>query len=253
MLEEPIVDLELDGKVALVTGGSKGIGRACAERLAAEGCQIAICARGQEALEAAAREFARRGTKAITISADLSEETSARRVVAEVNRHFGRLDILVNNAGAIRDGDFLDTALSVWEYDWRLKLMGYIRLAQAALPLMRPRRWGRIINIVGTAARNPTTTFIAGGIANAALINFTRALADLGAPDHILVTAVSPGPIASEESDRDDAGRPVGPLGRMGRPGDVADLVTFLASERASFITGIAITVDGGASRGVYL
>jgi 3-oxoacyl-[acyl-carrier protein] reductase/bacilysin biosynthesis oxidoreductase BacG len=204
-------------------------------------------------LEAAAREFARRGTKAITISADLSEETSARRVVAEVNRHFGRLDILVNNAGAIRDGDFLDTALSVWEYDWRLKLMGYIRLAQAALPLMRPRRWGRIINIVGTAARNPTTTFIAGGIANAALINFTRALADLGAPDHILVTAVSPGPIASEESDRDDAGRPVGPLGRMGRPGDVADLVTFLASERASFITGIAITVDGGASRGVYL
>jgi 3-oxoacyl-[acyl-carrier protein] reductase/bacilysin biosynthesis oxidoreductase BacG len=118
---------------------------------------------------------------------------------------------------------------------------------------MRPRRWGRIINIVGTAARNPTTTFIAGGIANAALINFTRALADLGAPDHILVTAVSPGPIASEESDRDDAGRPVGPLGRMGRPGDVADLVTFLASERASFITGIAITVDGGASRGVYL
>ena len=117
------MDLELGGKVALVTGGSKGIGRACAERLAAEGCQIAICARGQEALEATARELARRGAKAMTISADLSEETSARRVVAEVNRHFGRLDILVNNAGAIRDGDFLDTALSVWEYDWRLKLM----------------------------------------------------------------------------------------------------------------------------------
>ena len=98
------------------------------------------------------------------------------------------------------------------------------------------------------------TTFMAGGIANAGLINFTRALADLGAPDHILVTAVSPGPIASEGSDRDEAGRPVAsPLGRMGRPRDVADLVTFLASERASFITGVAITVDGGASRGVHL
>ena len=248
------MDLELGGKVALVTGGSKGIGRACAESLAAEGCQIAICARGPEALEVAARELTSRGATAITISADLSEETSASRVVAEVIRHFGRLDILVNNAGAIRDGAFLETALSVWERDWRLKLMGYIRMAQAALPLMRLRRWGRIINIVGTAARNPMTTFMAGGIANAGLINFTRALADLGAPDHILVTAVSPGPTTSEESDRDEVGRPVAsPLGRMGRPRDVADLVTFLASERASFITGVAITVDGGASRGVHL
>ena len=172
----------------------------------------------------------------------------------EVIRHYGRLDILVNNAGAIRDGGFLETALSVWEHDWRLKLMGYLRMAQEALPLMRARRWGRIINIVGTAARNPTTTFMAGGIANAGLINFTRALADLGAPNHILVTAVSPGPIDTERSDRDDVGHPgTSPLGRMGRPRDVADLVTFLASERASFITGVAITVDGGASRGVHL
>jgi 3-oxoacyl-[acyl-carrier protein] reductase len=248
------VDLELGGKVALVTGGSKGIGRACAESLAAESCQIAICARGPEALEVAARELTSRGATAITISADLSEETSASRVVAEVIRHFGRLDILVNNAGAIRDGGFLETALSVWEHDWRLKLTGYIRMAQVALPLMRLRRWGRIINIVGTAARNPMTTFMAGGIANAGLINFTRALADLGAPDHILVTAVSPGPTTSKESDQDQVGRPVAsPLGRMGRPRDVADLVTFLASERASFITGVAITVDGGASRGVHL
>jgi 3-oxoacyl-[acyl-carrier protein] reductase len=247
------MNLDLSGKVALVTGGSKGIGRACAESLAAEGCRTAICARGPAALNATARELTSRGATAITISADLSEETAASRVVADVNRHFGRLDILVNNAGAIRDGDFLDTTISVWEHDWRLKLMGYIRMAQATLPLMRSHRWGRIINIVGTAARNPTTTFMAGGIANAGLINFTRALADLGAPDHILVTAVSPGPIASEESDRNEAGRSVGPLGRMGRPRDVADLVTFLASERASFITGVAITVDGGASRGVHL
>jgi len=246
------VDLELGGKVALVTGGSKGIGRACADSLAAEGCSIAICARGSEALKAAARELAGRGATAVTISADLSAEDSASRVVADVIRHFGRLDILVNNAGAIRDGGFLETAVSVWEHDWRLKLMGYVRMAQAVLPLMRARRWGRIINIVGTAARNPMTTFMAGGIANAGLINFTRALADLGAPDQILVTAVSPGPIDTQGSD-DEGGRPVSPLGRIGRPRDVADLVAFLASERGSFITGGVVTVDGGASRGVHL
>jgi NAD(P)-dependent dehydrogenase (short-subunit alcohol dehydrogenase family) len=248
------VDLQLIGKVALVTGGSKGIGRACAESLAAEGCRIAICARGPEALKTVAQDLAGRGATAITISADLAEEASASRVVAEVIRQFGRLDILVNNAGAIRSGGFLETPVSEWQHDWQLKLMGYIRMAQAALPLMRARRWGRIINIVGTAARNPMTTFMAGGIANAGLINFTRALADLGAPDHILVTAVSPGPTATEASDGDEAGGPVvSPIGRMGRPRDVADLVAFLASERASFITGVTITVDGGASRGVHL
>ena len=248
------MDLELGGKVALVTGGSKGIGRACAEGLAAEGCRIAICARGSEALKAVAQTLADREATAITISADLSEDTAAGQVVAEVIRQFGRLDILVNNAGAIRDGGFLETPVSEWQHDWQLKLLGYIRMAQAVLPLMRARRWGRIINIVGTAARNPMTTFMAGGIANAGLINFTRALADLGAPDHILVTAVSPGPIAAEGSEHDEAGGPVTSLlGRMGRPRDVAELVTFLASERASFITGVAITVDGGASRGVHL
>ncbi len=230
------------------------MGRACAESLAAEGCRIGICARGAEALETVARELTGRGATVITISADLSEEASASQVVTDVSRRFGRLDILVNNAGAIRDGGFLETAVSVWEHDWRLKLLGYIRMAQAALPLMRARRWGRIINVVGTAARNPMTTFMAGGIANAGLINFTRALADLAAPDHILVTAVSPGPIATLESDEDNAGRSMtSPLGRIGRPRDVADLVTFLASERASFITGVTITVDGGASRGVHM
>ena len=220
------MDLGLDGRVELVTGGSKGIGRACAEGLAAEGCRVAICARGATALGAVARDLAEPGALVITIAADLSEKASASRVVGEVVHHFGRLDILVNNAGAIRDGGFLETAVSVWEHE----------------------------NVIGTAARNPVTTFMAGGIANAGLINFTRALADLGAPDRILVTAVSPGPIAIQGPDRGAAVRSTThPLGRMGTPQDVADLVTFLASERASFISGVAITVDAGASRGVYL
>jgi NAD(P)-dependent dehydrogenase (short-subunit alcohol dehydrogenase family) len=169
----------------------------------------------------------------------------------------------------LRGGDFLTTAAEQWADDWRLKILGYVRMAQVAIPAMRAGRWGRIVNVIGAAARNPATTYMAGGIANAGLINFTRALADLGAPDGILVNAVSPGATATERWDRLAAqqaqaqGKSIEafraeaarqqPLGRIGRPEDVADVVVFLASDRASFVTGASITVDGGASRGVYL
>jgi len=263
------VELGLQGRVALVTGGSKGIGRACAAAFAAEGARLALCARGAEGLARVAEELGAKGAEVLTIPADLAEPEAARRVVEGVLARFGRLDILVNNAGAIRGGDFLGTPGEQWAEDWRLKILGYTRLAQAVLPPMRARRWGRIINIIGAAARNPTPDYMAGGIANAGLINFTRALADLGAPDQILVTAVSPGATATERWDGlvaqraraqgrapEDLRRELEraqPLGRIGRPEDVADLVVFLASERASFLTGVSITVDGGTSRGVYL
>src|SRR5207245_139449 len=129
------------------------------------------------------------------------------------HRRFGRIDILVNNAGAIRGGDFLTIPDAQWADDWSLKLLGYIRVARAVFPLMRAQGGGRIINVVGAAARNPTTGYLPGGVANAGAY----------------------------------------PLGRIARPEDIADLVCFLASARASFLTGICITVDGGATRGVYL
>jgi NAD(P)-dependent dehydrogenase (short-subunit alcohol dehydrogenase family) len=210
-----------------------------------------------------------RGAAVLPVPADLAEATGPARVVEAVLARFGRLDILINNAGAIRGGDFLATPAEQWEDDWRLKVLGYVRMAQAVLPHMRARRWGRIINVVGSAARNPATTYMAGGLANAGLVNFTRALADLGAPDGILVTAISPGPTATDrwgtllaQQARAQGKAPDvlraeveknQPLGRIGRPEDVANLAVFLASERASFITGVAVTVDGGASRGVYL
>jgi NAD(P)-dependent dehydrogenase (short-subunit alcohol dehydrogenase family) len=262
------MDLGLGGRVALVTGGSKGIGIACAAVLAAEGCRLVLCARGAEALARAAADLGAKGAEVHTVAADLAEPAAPAAVVDAALVRFGRLDVLVNNAGAIRGGDFLTTPAEEWALDWRLKVLGYVRMAQAVLPHMRARRWGRIVNVIGAAARNPAPTYMAGGIANAGLVNFTRALADLAAPD-VLVNAVSPGATATERWDgliaqqaRAQGKAPEAlraevaarqPLGRIGRPEDVADVVAFLASERAGFVTGVCVTVDGGASRGVYL
>jgi 3-oxoacyl-[acyl-carrier protein] reductase len=181
----------------------------------------------------------------------------------------GRLDILVNNAGAIKGGDFLATPDEEWLNGWSLKLLGYIRMAREVLPHMQRQGGGRIVNVVGAAARNPAVTYMMGGTANAALINFTKALSDLGVKSKVLVTGVSPGPVKTERWDSlmaqqakaagQDAENYVRersqefPLGRIARPEEVADVVCFLASERASYLTGITVTVDGGITRGVYL
>ncbi len=263
------MDLELKGKTALVTGASKGIGRAVALALAREGVSVAMCSRKANDLEQAAAAIKRAtGGEPFCIPADLSELSGVEDVVATTRKRFGRIDILVNNAGAIRGGDFLKIPDAQWAEDWSLKLFGYIRMARAVFPSMQEQGGGRICNVVGAAARNPTAAYLTGGAANAGLINFTKGLADLGAASNILVTAVSPAATATERwndmiKERAAAtGRSMAdlhaeavkayPLGRIATPEDVADLVCFLVSARASFLTGICITVDGGATRGVY-
>ncbi|HEY5725709.1 MAG TPA: SDR family oxidoreductase, partial [Methylomirabilota bacterium] len=257
-------------KTAVVTGGSKGIGRAAARSLAAEGARVLIAAREESALAGAAREIeADTGRRVEVVPVDLSTLDGVRALTAEALRRLGRLDILVNNAGAIKGGDFLTTPDDEWLRGWSLKLLGYIRMARETLPHMQRQGSGRIINVVGAAARNPATTYMMGGTANAALINFTKALADLAARDGILVTGVSPGPVKTERWDTllrqqaEAAGQDLFtfekarsaelPLGRIALPEEVADLICFLASARATFLTGITITVDGGITRGVFL
>lgn len=264
------MDLGLKGKTALVTGGSKGIGRAVAKTLAAEGARVMICSRDAGALKQAATDIEREmGGRVETLPGDLSQRAEVTRVAADALTRLGRLDILVNNAGAIKGGDFLATPDEEWMNGWSLKLLGYIRMAREMLPHMQRQGGGRIINVVGAAARNPATTYMMGGTANAALINFTKALADLGARSKVLVTGVSPGPVKTERWDNlmaqqaKAAGQETAvyveersrefPLGRIALPEEVADVVCFLASERASYLTGITITVDGGITRGVYL
>src|SRR6266481_2218442 len=264
------MELGLKGKTVLVTGGSKGIGRATARAMAAEGALVMICSRSASDLEAAAGAIrSETGQPVEVVAADLSRLDGVESAAAAAVRRFGRLDVLVNNAGAIKGGDFLALPDEEWMTGWSLKLLGYVRMARTVLPQMRAQGGGRIVNVVGMAARNPATTYMMGGAANAALINFTKALADLGASSNILVTAVSPGPVKTDRWDSlqrqqaTAAGKDLEtyekeqsrnfPLGRIALPEEVADLVCFLASDRASFLTGIAITIDGGISRGVYL
>jgi 3-oxoacyl-[acyl-carrier protein] reductase len=266
------MNLELNDKVVVVTGASRGIGRAIALGMADEGARVVAVARDKAALDKLATEArARSHRDALAIGADLSQLAEVERVIAQAQRTCGRIDVLVNNAGAIRGGDFLATPDAQWLDDWSLKLMGYIRMARAVIPVMKTHGGGRIINVVGAASRNPTATYLAGGAANAALVNFTKGLADLGAEHGILVTAVSPAATRTERWDQlmeqqaKAAGKTVDEiraaahapykLGRIATPEDIADVVCFLASARASFITGITgicITVDGGATRGVY-
>ncbi len=264
------MDLELRGKTALVTGASRGIGRAIALGLAKEGARVALAARDKATLETAASEIrGGGGAEPLVVSADLSRLEEVNRVVEAVKGRLGRIDVLVNNAGAIRGGDFMKIPDEQWAGDWSLKLLGYVRMARAVFPIMQAQGGGRIVNVVGAAARNPTAGYLPGGIANSGLINFTKGLADLGAPSNILVTAVSPAATAtsrwetliaqqaaaagkSVEAHRADV-EAAYPLKRIARPEDIADLVCFLVSARASFLTGICVTVDGGASRGVYL
>jgi len=258
------MDLELRGKTAIVTGGSKGIGRATALRLVEEGASVLICARGREALDETA-SIARRqteGSRVATAEADLTRPDDIHRVVDEAVRAFGRIDILVNNAGSARPGDFLKLSDEDWRTDFDLKFFGYVRMAREVLPHMGREHRGVIVNVIGTGGLRPSAGYMVGGAANAALNHFTKALADEGAKHGVRVVGVNPGPILTERlqlfTERGARGRNLDevyarmtPLGRPGKPEEVADLVAFLASERAAFIHSANITIDGGANPGL--
>jgi NAD(P)-dependent dehydrogenase (short-subunit alcohol dehydrogenase family) len=257
------MDLGLAGKCALVTGGSMGIGKAAALALAAEGCRVAIAARGAEALAEAAAEI---GKETLAVKADCTKPEDIRRMVEEALARFGRIDILVNSIGAAKSGDFLALSDEDWRESLELKLYGIVRACREVVPHMRRRRWGRIVNVIGHRGRQPDTQAMPAGVANAGLINFTKALADEVVPDGILVNGVSPCPMetrrldymvraraqmtgVSEEEARAEFLRDI-PIGRFARPEEIAPLIAFLASERNSYVTGTTIAIDGGATRG---
>ncbi len=262
------MEMGLDGKVAIVTGGSEGIGKAAAERMASEGANVIIVARRQDVLDAAADEI-RTATEGevLPLSADVTDKGTAARVVNTAVERYGRVDILVNNAGTSMAKGFEDVSDDDWEIDFELKVWGAVRLIRASIPEMRKVGGGRIINVTNLGGRTPGANSMPTSISRAAGIAITKGLSKDLASDNILVNTVCIGLIKSgqhqrrydarivNEPDLDmgdfyaqlAAGRGV-PLGRVGEGSEAGDVIAFLASERASYLTGVAINIDGGAS-----
>jgi 3-oxoacyl-[acyl-carrier protein] reductase len=255
------MDVNLAGRTAIITGASKGIGLAVATRFAASGAEVAIIARGREALDNAVKIIAENGrARVAAIQADVAVAADLRRAYDEAMTQFGKIDIVVNNAGTSRTGAFEEITDEVWREDFDQKLFAAIRLTRLVWPQLKERRWGRVINTLNIGAKAPRPRSAPTSVTRAAGLALTKVLAGEGAPYNILVNALLVGFIEADQHVR--AAEKTGialedyvnartkdiPLGRIGRAEEFANIACFLASDAASYITGTAINVDGGRS-----
>ena len=255
------MDLALIGKVALVTGSSRGIGRAIAVTLAAEGCDLMLTGRDAAALRDTASVAAAHGTRIETHVADLRDADAPAALAAAVERAYGRLEVLVNNAGATRRGDFLTLTDNDWQDGFALKLFAHVRLTRAAWPMLAASR-GALVTIAGNGARMPGAEFAIGGSVNAACVAFSKALSERGKADGVQVNVISPGATETERfagrlktfmertrhDERSARAEYVKELNvtRLGTPDDIAGLVAFVVSPRGRWLHGETIEMDGG-------
>ena len=257
------MQVRLDGRVALVTGGSLGIGRAIAAMFAGSGARLAIVARRPDTLDEAAQAIRdATGSEIVSIAADVSTAEGCEHAIDRAQAALGPIDILVNNAGSSKRGPFEEHDDAVRQADLDLKLFAAIRLCRLAMPGMAERKWGRIVNVLAVSAKTPGAGSVPTSVSRAAGMALTKVLSAEGAPDNILVNAMLVGLIRSGQHERrhqrtapeksfDEYIAPMAeklPIGRIGEPEEFANLACFLVSDAASYVTGCAINVDGGRS-----
>jgi len=263
------MDLELEGKVALITAASEGLGFACAARFAQAGCAVGICGRHPDTLEAARGKLLRGGAKdVLAVTADLADRASVERLMADVLAHFGRLDILVVNSGHIAYGGLDDLTESQWYEAFELLLMSAVRLARLVLPVMRANNGGDIVFLGSATVREPPPHLLLSTVMRLGVVGLTRTLARAVAPDNIRVNLAAPGYfdtgrvhrrmralMAAEGLSYSEAANRISgglPAGRIGKPEEFAELVAFVASRKAGFMVGTTISIDGGGNRGLF-
>lgn len=258
------MELGLEGKVALVTGASRGIGAAICAELAREGMDICLVARDEPKMREVAASLSNTEVETHVHAADLRQTDAADKAVAAAIARFGRLDLIVNNAGATKRADFFTLTEEDWQDGFALKFHGYVRMTRAAWPHLRATR-GSVVNIVGIGSRAGSAEFTIGGSVNVAILNFTKAMADIGVDLGVRVNAINPGLIETDRFKR-NVERTMHDRGlaredavtfllashktaRVGRPEEIGALTAFLASDKADFIQGSIIDIDGGATR----
>ena len=264
------MDLGIKGKAAVVTGASRGIGRETARQFLEEGVRVVICGRNAETLERTRAELAQQtGGEIHAVVADMTKPADIARLIETATQKLGGIDILINNAGQMYSGRFAVMTDEGLKEQLETKLFGFLRAIRLVYPQMKAKRWGRIVNLIGGAGKEPDPYMFGSGITNSGLLNITKSLSTEFGEDNVLVNAVCPGWVAtnlwqrnaqglqeelgvkSEDEARRLAARK-NSLGRFGKPEELANAIVFLCSERASYITGVSLNLDGGRLKGLW-